>query len=217
MSGLAILLGLLAMLAVAAGWRLVHQFKRRRILSGMLWGSQGLLVLAGFVIVLLLFSNLHNYQRLTFEQPLAQVYLHQIKPQQFQLSIAYENRQLEPQYFLLNGDQWQIDARILKWKGWANLLGLNSYYQLERLSGRYRDIEQARQRIPSLHDLSPRSRGLDVWKLKQLLQSRLSFVDTLFGQSVFMPMVDGAQYQITIGQSGLLVRPANAAARAAGL
>ena len=217
MSGLLIALSLLALLVCLAGWRFVHQLKRRRIASGLLWGTQGLLVLSGFIILLLLYSNLHNYQRLSWEQPLAQVYLHRLRPQQYQMSIAFEDQALEPQYFVLDGDQWQIDARILKWKGWANLLGLNSYYQLDRLSGRYADIEQARQRIPSVHALSPPSRGLDVWKLKQLLKTRMSFVDTLFGQSVFMPMVDGAQYQLSIGQSGLLVRPVNAAARAATL
>ena len=215
MTGLLIASGLLALLFCLLGWRFIHQLKRRRLMSGALWGVQGLLILAGFVIVLLLFSNLHNYQRLTWEKPLANIYIHRLKPQQYQLTIAYNDDSEEPQYFMLNGDQWQLDARILKWKGWANLLGLNSYYQLDRLSGRYADIQQARNRAPSLFDLSPPSRGLDVWKLKQLLQSRMSFVDTLFGQSVFMPMADGAQYQLSIGQSGLLVRPVNDAARAA--
>jgi hypothetical protein len=217
MTGLLIALALLALLVCLAGWRFVHQLKRRQLASGLLWGTQGLLVLAGFIIVLLLYSNLHNYQRLTWEQPLVQVYLHRLKPQQYQLSIAFEDAGQEPQYFVLDGDQWQLDARILKWKGWANLIGLNSYYQLDRLSGRYRDVEQARQRPPSLHDLSPPARGLDVWKLKKLFKARMGFVDTLFGQSVFMPMADGAQYQLSIGQGGLLVRPVNEAAKAASL
>ncbi len=217
MTGLLIALGVLALLFCLLGWRFIHQLKRRRLISGVLWGVQGLLILAGFVIILLLFSNLHNYRRLSWEKPLANIYIHRIKPLQYQLTIAYNDDSEEPQYFLLHGDQWQLDARILKWKGWANLLGLNSYYQLDRLSGRYADIQQARNQAPTLFDLSPPSRGLDVWQLKRLLQSRIGFVDALFGQSVFMPMVDGAQYQLSMGQSGLLVRPANDAARAAQL
>ncbi len=215
MIGLSILLAVLAVLFSLLGWRVVHQLKRRRLWSGLLWGTQGALLLVGFLLVLLVFSNLHNYQRLTWEQPLAQIYLHRIKPQQYQLSIAWQDKSREPQYFMLEGDQWQLDARILKWKSWANLIGLDSYYQLDRLSGRFEDIEQARQRLPSLHRLSPPGRGLDIWKLQRLFRQQVSLVDTLFGQSVFMPMADGAQYEISIGQGGLLVRPANPVARAA--
>jgi len=65
-----------------------------------------------------------------------------------------------------------------------------------------------------VHDLSTQSRGLDIWKLKKLLHSRINFVDTVFGQGVFMPMLDGAHFQVSIGQSGLLVRPVNEVAKA---
>jgi hypothetical protein len=205
---------ILALLLCALGWRFVHQLKRRRLLSGLMWGTQGFLMLTVFIIILLLYSNLHTYQRLTYEAPLVDIYLHRIKPQQFQLSITYADQDKQPQYYVLKGDQWQLDARILKWKGWANLLGLDSFYQLDRLSGRFDDVQQARQQLPSVYDLSQQTKGLDIWKLKQLLRDKISFVDTLFGQGVFMPMADGAHYRVSIGQSGLLVRPMNDVAKA---
>lgn len=166
-----------------------------------------------FVVVLLVYSNLHTYQRLTYESVIADVYIREIGPQKFQLSLSYSDEDSDQHYYILEGDQWQLDARVLKWKSWANLIGLDSFYQLDRLSGRYADITQARTRQPSVHDLSIQSKGLNIWKLKQLMRDRIGFVDALYGQGVFMPMIDGSHYQVSIGQQGLITRPANDAAR----
>lgn len=217
MNGLLILLAILALLVVAVGWRFVHQIRRRQLVSGLVWSVQGVLVFAGFLVILLIYSNLHTYQRLTYEQVIADVYIRQLKPQRFQVSLSFSEQDRDQHYYELNGDQWQLDARILKWKGWANLLGLDSFYQLDRLSGRYADAEQARLAARSVFDLSAERAGLDIWRLKQIWRDKIGFVDTLFGQGVFMPMADGAHYQVSIGQQGLITRPVNDAARASAL
>lgn len=40
-------------------------------------------------------------------------------------------------------------------------------------------------------------------------------VDTLYGSAAYMPMADGATYEIWLTQSGLIARPANPAANTA--
>ena len=215
MDGLLILGGVLALLFCVLIWRLIHQFKRRKLISGLLWSTQAGLLFVGFMLVLLVYSNLYSYQRLTHESVIADIYLRQLQPQKYQLSLSYSNADEDQHYYVLEGDQWQLDARILKWKGWANLLGLDSFYQLERLSGRYSQIQQARSSKVSMHDMTRPPRGLDIWKLKQLMRDKLGFVDALFGQSVYMPMLDGAHFQVSVGQSGLLVRPVNEVAKTA--
>ena len=214
MNSLLFISGLLALLVCVVGWRFVHQVKRKRIASSLIWSGQGLIVFSAFIVVLLVYSNLHTYQRLTYEASIADIYVRKLEHQKYQLSLSYSSEGKDLHYYVLEGDQWQMDARILKWKGWANLLGLDSFYQLDRLSGRFDEVELARQKLPSIHDLSPQSRGIDLWKMKKLFQSKISFVDTLFGQGVFMPMLDGAHFQVSIGQSGLLVRPVNDVAKA---
>jgi len=54
----------------------------------------------------------------------------------------------------LRGDEWQIDARVLKWRGMAVLIGFDTLYRLDRLSGRYRDITQERIGLRTVHSLS---------------------------------------------------------------
>ena len=38
-------------------------------------------------------------------------------------------------------------------------------------------------------------------------------MDTLYGGAAYMPMADGARYEVWITQSGLIARPANDVAR----
>ena len=124
MDGLLIVSAVLALTVTAAVWRLFHQLKRKQLLSGAMWGVQSLLLLCVFFVALLVYSNLHTYRRLTHEQAIADVYIRKLAPQHFQLSMSFSDADRDQHYYELTGDQWQLDARILKWKSWANLIGL---------------------------------------------------------------------------------------------
>ena len=115
---------------------------------------------------------------------------------------------------VIPGDEWQLDARVLKWKGWANLFGLDAQYRLERVSGRYRDITQERTAERTVYPLAENP-GLDLWQITLDKPGRLPFVDAVYGNAAYMPMSDGARYEISITQTGLIARPVNAAAQQA--
>jgi hypothetical protein len=57
--------------------------------------------------------------------------------------------------------------------------------------------------------------GLDLWKATLDHPTRLPFVDAVYGNAAYMPMSDGARYEVSITQSGLIARPVNAAAQQA--
>jgi len=102
---------------------------------------------------------------------------------------------------------------VLKWRGYANLLGLDARYRLERFSGRYRRIEQERYGPRSVFELGESS-PIDLWALAEAYPRWLPFVDAVYGNAIYLPMVQGARYQVTLSQSGLVGRPLNDAARA---
>ena len=196
----------------------LSRIKNRKIIASSLYGIHTSIALLIFIVLLLAFSNLNTYNRLVYESDIAEVSIKQVAEQQFQIEFidtAQPVIRIDQKYFQLSGDEWRLDARIIKWKGWANIIGLDSYYQLERLSGRYSDIEQANSLLPSAYRLSGAQKGVSIWKLKQLMKSKLPFLDAYFGQSVYLPMQDGARYQLSITQSGLVVRPANEVANQA--
>jgi hypothetical protein len=186
---------------------------RARFLAAGGSGLMGLLLLAvaGFLFVISL--NLHTYARLTHEEPVAEIVFEARGPQQYRATLA-EVPSGEMQLFMLAGDEWQLDARVLKWKGWANLLGFDAQYRLERIGGRYRDIEQERNGQRTVYPLSENP-GLDLWMLSTRYPQWLPFVDAVYGSATYMPMADGARYEISITQSGLIARPKNPAAESA--
>jgi len=194
-----------------------RRIKRRKFIASSLYGMQGLLVLVLLVATLLIASNLNSYHRLTYEEDIADVVISKISAQSYQLALIYagpDSATKVNQRYPVSGDEWQLDSRIIKWKGWANVIGMDSYYRLDRLSGRYASIEQANTRLPTAHQLSDRN-GISVWDLKHMMQSKLPFLDAYYGQSIYLPMKHGARFSVSISQTGLVVRPANEIARQA--
>ena len=112
---------------------------------------------------------------------------------------------------------------MLKWKPWANVLGLDTQYRLDRLSGRYQSIEQEINGARSVHPLSGGDEAgpewmpwkVSAWNTARKYRQYVDAVDTLYGGGAYMPMADGARYEVWITQSGLIARPANDVARAA--
>jgi hypothetical protein len=114
----------------------------------------------------------------------------------------------------LRGDEWQMDARVLKWRGIAILIGFDTLYRLDRLSGRYRDITQERTEKRTVYSLSEEE-GLDLWTIARRYAHWIPWVDALYGSATYMPMVGGASYTVSVSSTGLLARPSNEIARKA--
>jgi hypothetical protein len=117
-------------------------------------------------------------------------------------------------FFKLRGDEWQMDARVVSWKPPATLLGLDPIYQLDRLSGRYSNIDDERAAERTVYALSDEL-PLDVWRVARKFPALLPGVDAYYGTATFLPMADGARFEITLSRTALLARPINDAARAA--
>lgn len=157
--------------------------------------------------------NLRTYARLTHEEPVAELAFESRGPQRWHATLTTVS-DLSKRSFELAGDEWQLDARVLKWRGWANVLGLDARYRLERVSGRYRDIAQERSAPRSVYALGEEP-AFDLWSLASEYPDWLPFVDAVYGSATYLPMAEGATYEVSLTQSGLIARPQNAAARAA--
>lgn len=198
------------------------------VLSGLGWmfrgkpfkGGRGVIgggVFLGVAgIVSLLGLNIQTYHRLTYERPVATIELHQRGHQDFDATLiepADGERPAVTRQMEVHGDEWRIEARVLKWKPWATILGLDTQYRLDRLSGRYQDTAQELNDDRSAYDIRPeRSTGIDLYPTAREYSAKLggaSPVDTLYGSGAYMPMADGAKYEIRITQNGLIARPAN--------
>jgi hypothetical protein len=205
----AIVIGVFGLLLLITG---LHRLWRRRIIMGSLQGLSGTLLITAAVTFFALLGNFYTYNRLTAEQDLAQLHFSALAPQHYQATLRYPSG--EQQKFTVFGDEWQLDARILKWKGYATLVGFDTVYRLDRFSGRYSDLTQEREYPRSVYDLTEEPR-FDLWRLAREYNKRIPWVDALYGSAAYLPMADGADFQVSLTAGGLVVRPLNEPARKA--
>ncbi len=191
----------------------VARLRERRILragSHLLFGAvSGALAVALAAVA----ANLHTYGRLTYERDVAQLGFESLAPRRFRVTVAFADGD-STQVYELSGDEWQIDARMLKWSGVANLLGLDANYRLDRLGGRYGDLTSEREAARTVYALSDNP-GLDLWALAQRYERWLPFADASYGSAAYLPMADGARFVVTITQVGIIARADNEAAQTA--
>jgi hypothetical protein len=207
---ISIALLLLGLLLAVIGFRSLW---RARFWSASTTLFSSAVFLAAAAVTFVVASNLYTYSRLTYESPVADLIFKATGPQRFQATLIRAPSGAM-QVFAISGDEWQLDARVLKWRGWATVLGLDAQFRLERLGGRYLDIEKERSASRTVYALSSNP-GIDFWAWSLEHPSWVPFVDAVYGSAAFLPMADGARYRVTMSQTGLLARPMNATATGA--
>jgi hypothetical protein len=188
----------------------LRRFRLRHMSGGFFHGISALVLLLIATLLLIVSVNLRTYQRLTNEAPAGELQFAKAGPHQYNGVLTYPDGEVA--YFPLSGDEWQIDARILKWTAIANLVGFDTAFRLERISGRYSSIEDERSQPRTVYDLHPPG-AIDLWALVHDYHRWLPWFDALYGSATYLPMADGALYDIKASPSGLLARPLNQAAR----
>ncbi|MCB1733972.1 MAG: hypothetical protein H6981_09600 [Gammaproteobacteria bacterium] len=192
--------------SAASRWRQGRRFAAGRR-AGL--GLIGLpLLIGGFGLG----TNLYTYHALTRETPVAELRFERLSDRHYVAELHPTDA--EPRRFELHGDEWQLDVRMIKWTGIGTLLGLEPLYRLDRLSGRFSAVDDARGNPPSVHALTADSPGLDLWSIAR--EYPLGLIDAGYGNAVFLPMHDGARYQIQMTSSGLIARRADAAKESIG-
>ncbi len=201
---------LFALVGILCLFAAVRRIRRRRVLGGVLIGATALIFILLSAVAALIAGSLLTYQRLSVERPAGELQLTRTGDREFNASLTYPGG--AHANFALRGDEWQIDSQVLKWHAFANLAGFDTVYRLERIGGRYTRVEDERSRPRSVYSLNP-PQFIDPWDLVHRYHSWVPWVDALYGSATFLPMADGALYEITVSQSGLVARPLNQAAR----
>ena len=188
----------------------IRRFRLRHVSSGLLHGISAAVFFLIAALLLLLAFNLRTYQQLTAEAPAGELQFAKVAAHKYNGVLTYPDGEVA--YFPLSGDEWQVDARILKWTPIANLMGFDTAFRLERISGRYASIDDERSQPRTVYELHPPA-AIDLWQLVHKYHQWLPWFDALYGSATYLPMADGALYDIKASPSGLVARPLNQAAR----
>lgn len=188
-----------------------------RILFGGRWflawlrGTCGLVFLLAAVLVGLVAYDLSRYEPWPADKPLLTLSFHRAG-NLYQVDITEGAAQRSVN---LEGDLWQLDARLLQWKGLADLIGLEPGYRLEKLNSRFLAIEQQSQARYTQVELTQSLYGVDLWRWLRLGQHDLFMFDAQARRVTYLPMADGAVFNISLTPTGLLAQPMNQAAHQA--
>ncbi len=163
---------------------------------------------AGLLFLLSYFS----YGRLIEERHVSSIEFRRISPQEFQARLMVPGE--EDRFFSLRGNEWQMDARIVTWKPPMTVLGLDPIYQLDRLSGRYAEIDREQNEARTVHSLTP-ALPTDLWRIARRFPALTPGIDAHYGTATYVPMADGARFDVSLSRDALIARPANAQAETA--
>lgn len=180
---------------------------------GWLKGMAGLsLLFVGVLLVLVAFDFI-GYKQVLNDKPLATISFERLGAQSYR-AILVESDGRERR-FDLSGDQWQLDARIVRWSNFIAAWGAKPAYRLDRLGGRYFSLEKERQNNRSVFSLMDESAMVvDVWPVL-LESSHWLPIDAQYGSATYLPMEDGALYTVSLSASGLVAKPLNERAQEA--
>lgn len=195
-AGLAALAGCLALLILVItlrwGWRLSW-------LLGWLKGL-ALLTLLGFSAALAVVTwELYQFQPIVDGARVAVVDLQRTAEQRYAVTLETSEgvKRLE-----LEGDLWELQVQVLRWRGLLHAIGLDDGYRLQRLSGRFLALEQQQATGAALaHPLHATPLWRDAWQWLDRLNLGWVYADAF--TLGFMPAADGVRYAIEIGATGL--------------
>ena len=167
-----------------------------------------------FALLCILFAGLlgtlslsmHGYRMLTHEDLAATVHVRPLGDHQFLARFDFPDGREET--YQVSGDQLYVDAHILKWKPWANILGLHTAYQLDRVTGRYVQLDDEMSMPRTVYPLSDQS-PLNLFDLRQQYSMLEPLVDAGYGSGTFEAATEPETYEIRVTTSGLIIRPQN--------
>lgn len=193
----------LAALSVVFAALSIRAFRSRRWLGSAGSAGTGALLLSLAALSGTLGVSTQGYRGLTREEVAATITTVPTRPDAFQAFVEFADGRDTTLHVM--GDQLLVDAHILKWRPLANVLGVHTWYELDRLSGRYVDIEDERARPRTVHSLKTGKRA-DLFLLAQRYTLLSLLVDTEYGSATYVDVWRPARFEIRVSPSGLLVR-----------
>jgi hypothetical protein len=145
-----------------------------------------------------------GYQALTQEEVIATISVVPQNHQHFIAVVEYSSGGISK--FELMGDEIMVDANILKWNSWANVLGLKTAFKLSRIRGRYKDINDEKTKPATIFELGDDA-YFDISDWRSEYQYLSYLLDVEHGSVSYQSIQKNQMFQLVITNSGLLLRP----------
>lgn len=167
-------------------------------------GNLGIVLIV--VSVFLVFSAIDasSYRQAHSGEVLYTVTTYQLEPQVYEIEMISAANGHSARYEV-RGEQWQLELQTLAWRGPGSSSADMPAYRPASLEGRYLSLEQERTSRKQPVSLSE-SRWVNLWSV---FRDANLWLDSDVWRMQFMPLVNGANYNILVGQHGLETSPLN--------
>jgi hypothetical protein len=193
----------LVMVGIVLAVLAVRAFLGHRWVGSLGTAGTGALFLSLGALAATLGVSTQGYRALTLEEVAATVGTSPTGPGEFRALVEFPDGR--DTTFVIAGDQFMVDAHILKWHPVANLLGVHTQYELDRLSGRYIDIQDERTAPRTVHSLKS-EKPADLFHLARRYTLLALLVDTEYGSATYIDASRPARFEVRVSTTGLLVR-----------
>lgn len=181
----------------------VRAFRGRRWMGSLGSAGTGALFLSLAALAATLGFSTQGYRALTLEEVAATVTTVPTGARGFQAFVEFPDGR--DTTFHVIGDQLLVDAHILKWRPLANILGVHTQYELDRLGGRYLEIEDELSAPRTVHSLKS-DKPVDLFHLARRFTLLAYLVDTEYGSATYITVERPARFEVRVSTTGLLVR-----------
>jgi len=192
-----------ALLGIAFLIMTIAVLRRKKFIGTVMNLMLALLLLALSALFGTITIGIQGYYALTREEVAATVKVEPAGEQKFTARFTMPDG--SEKKFLLAGDQLYVDAHILKWKPLANFLGLHTFYQLDRVGGRYANIADETTRGRTVFPLS-KDTPLDMFDLRQRFAWLNPLLDAEYGSATFINTNSAEEFRVMVSTTGLLIR-----------
>jgi hypothetical protein len=198
-----IAIGVCGILCLLFLFAFIAAVKKRKVLGAVRNFTFTFLMLVLALLFATITVSLKGYQALTHEELAATVEIQPLGEQKFIAHFTFPDTTQAK--FELAGDELYVDAHILKWKSVANLFGLHTFYELDRVAGRYSEIEEETSKNRTVFSLA-KDKMVNIFDLR-IQHEILSFlVDAEYGSASFVNVSKSAKFNIMVSTTGLLIR-----------
>ena len=203
---LTIIFAVLALVFLIAG---LLALRRRRLFELTVNLTFGLLLLAVAGLFGVIGFSTQGYRALTYEEVAAVVRTEPVDIKRFRAHFRFpDGREVT---YNLAGDELYVDAHILKWKPIANLFGLHTAYELDRVAGRYSRLEDEQNGARTVFSMAQDKR-VDMFDLRRRYALLSSLLDTEYGSATFVTADQPERFEVRVSTTGLLLRRIGSAA-----
>ncbi|MFT3725883.1 MAG: hypothetical protein QM773_20150 [Hyphomonadaceae bacterium] len=198
--------GLVGILMLVAGVAKVFKAKLGSGLMRVLFGG---LTLAGAMIVGLIGLNLQTYAQLSKERLAGQVVLKKVSDHNFTASIDLaDDGKLrgQPVDYQITGERVHISGPMVKFKPWANVIGMDSLFKVNEVYGTYVDANCTNKFTPRRETTDECKTG-DFFGCLGTSWKLLNLADFSHTSDSGQLMADGAIYDIYASQDAFELKP----------